>query len=99
MTAKHLLRDQRHLFQALPTETIIIGTQTFPCLVPDDRVSNDWINGGIEQQPRATVILERTPFVPERGQQASYRGITWRVAEVLRGHSNAPVRVNLESVT
>lgn len=100
MTAEHLRRDQRFIFRDLPAETLTVGNQTVPCLIPDDLESNDWINGGTEDQPRASVIVERsTLFVPQRGQTASYRGQGWRVANVKRDHINSPMRVDLEKLT
>ncbi len=100
MTSKHLQRDQRFLFKDLPVETITIGNQTIPCLVPDDTESNDWVQGGNEDQPRASVIVERTTaFVPERGQHASYREQQWRISTVKRDHANSPIRIDLEKIT
>jgi len=100
MTSKHLLNDQRWIFRDLPTETIAIGNQTLPCLVPDDQMANDWIAGGMEAQPRASVILERsTTFVPDEGSTASYRNQQWRVAGTKRDHINSPIRIDLIKVT
>ena len=100
MTREHLLRDQRWLFKDLPAETITIGNQTLPCLVPDDTESNEWIQGGREDQPRASVILERsTTFIPKRGDTASYREQAWRVMDVKRDHVTSPIRIDLEKLT
>lgn len=100
MTAQHLLGDQRYLFRDFPAETISIGTQTAPCLVPDDQESSDWIQGGQENQPRASVVVERsTMFVAMEGDLASYRGQQWRVSSVKRDHSNSPLRIDLEKAT
>lgn len=100
MTPAQLLKDQSYIFKDLPTETLTIGNQTLPCLIPDDTESNNWIEGGNEDTPRASVILERsTTFVPRRGDTASYRGQGWRVANVKRDHSNSPIRVDLEKLT
>ncbi len=100
MTKDHLLRDQKRLWTDLPAETITIGNQTIPCLVPDDTESNDWIQGGNEDQPRASVIVERsTSFVPQRGEHASYREQQWRIATIKRDHVNSPIRIELEKIT
>lgn len=100
MTAEQLRRDQRFIFRDLPAETITCGNQTVPCLVPDDLESNDWIDGGNEDQPRASVIVERsTLFVPKRGEHASYRAQQWRIANVKRDHENSPIRIDLEKAT
>jgi len=101
MTAQQLLNDQRHLFRDLPTEPLTVGALTVPCLVVDDRESSDWMNGGLDEKPRATVIVERStmPEPPKRGALANYRGISWRIAEVIRNHANTPLRLNLESLT
>lgn len=100
MTSKHLQRDQRFLFKDLPAETITVGNQTVPCLIPDDVESNDWIQGGNEDQPRASVIVERTTlFVAHRGEHASYREQQWRIANIKRDHINSPIRYDLEKVT
>ena len=100
MTKEHLLRDQRWIFKDLPAERITVGNQTIPCLVPDDTESNEWIQGGTEDQPRASVVVERsTTFVPHRGEHASYREQQWRIANVKRDHINSPIRIDLEKVT
>ena len=100
MTKEHLLRDQRRLWTDLPAETITIGNQTIPCLVPDDTESNEWVEGGNEDQPRASVIVDRsTTFVPERGQHASYRGQQWRIENVKRDFAYSPIRIDLQKVT
>ncbi len=100
MTPEQLRQDQSYLFTDFPTETVVIGTQSVPCLVPDDRESNEWIDGGLEAQDRAAVVIERSAlFVPTRGMTASYRGEVWRVAEVRRDHSNSPLTVHLEKAT
>jgi hypothetical protein len=100
MTAAQLLGDQRYLFRDFPAETITIGTQTLPCLVPDDQEASDFIQGGEENQPRASVILERsTTFIPKEGSTASYRGQAWRVAGTKRDFATSPIRVDLIKVT
>ena len=99
MTVQHMLRDA-NLLDALPTEALTIGTQTVACWVADDRASNDWVNGGIELQDRAVVIVKRTDLdVPTRGKLAGYREQTWRVAEVQRDHASSPIRIHLEKAT
>lgn len=100
MTKQQLLNDQRWIFRDLPTETITIGNQTLQCLVPDDQMANDWISGGNEDQPRASVILERSAtYVPKQGELASYREQLWRISGVKRDHVNSPIRIDLEKRT
>lgn len=100
MTREQLLKDQSYIFKDFPTETVTIGNQTIPCLVPDDMESNEWITGGLENQPRASVILDRsTTFIPQKGQPASYREQEWRIANVKRDHINSPIRIDLEKTT
>ena len=100
MTSDHLRRDQSFLFKDFPTETISVGSQTVACLVPDDNEASDWVQGGEENQPRASVIVERsTLFVAKEGDTASYRGILWRIAGVKRDHANSPMRIDLIKTT
>ena len=100
MTANHLRRDQARLWTDFPAETITVGSQTVRCLVPDDQEASDWISGGQENQPRASVICDRsTVFVAKEGDTASYREQAWRVAGVKRDHANSPLRIDLIKVT
>ncbi len=101
MTAKQILEDaQTSIFSDFPLEPVTIGTVTLQCLIPDDAESNAWIEGGLENQPRASVVIERSStFIPKRGDLASYRGQTWRVGQVKRDHANSPIRVDLEKTT
>ncbi len=99
MTPEHLIRDQQYIFLDLPAESLSIGSIVIPCLVPDDNEGNDWVAGGTENQPRASVIVPRNvTFVPLEGQHASYREQAWRIAAVKRDHINSPVRIDLEKL-
>lgn len=96
MTSDHLRRDQARLWKDFPAETITVGNQTVPCLVPDDQEQNDWIAGGTENQPRASVIVERSSlFVAKEGDEASYREQQWRIAGVKRDFKDSPLRIDL----
>ena len=100
MTSDHLRRDQSHLFRDFPAETISVGSMTVPCLVPDDSEASDWIQGGEENQPRASVIVERsTLFVAKEGDTASYRNQLWRIAGVKRDFADSPMRIDLIKTT
>lgn len=100
MTSEHLRRDQSNLFKDFPTETISVGSMTVPCLVPDDNEASDWVQGGEENQPRASVIIDRsTLFVAKEGDLASYRGQAWRIAGVKRDFKDSPLRIDLIKTT
>lgn len=101
MTPEQLLSDaQESIFADFPTEDITIGIITIPCLVPDDTESNQWIDGGLDNKPRASVVIERSStFIPKQGERASYRGQQWRIMTVKRDHSNSPIRIDLEKDT
>lgn len=97
MTAAQLLADQAFLFGDFPTEEITIGGTAYPCLCPRSENANEWETGGLDNQARCTVLINRNALAtaPEQGGIAYFRGTGWRIGVVRRDFPQSPLMLEL----
>ena len=98
MTAAQLLADQVWMFNDFPTEDVIISGVTYPCLCPRAENANAWETGGLDNQARCTILIDRNDLAtaPEQGGLAEFRGVGWRIGRVRRDFPQSPLMIELE---
>ena len=100
LTTAQLLADQAYLFGDFPSETLTfpVGGTSYACLVPRAENRNDWEMGGLDDNRRVTVLIDRNLLAtaPQQGDTIGFRGVTWRVVSARHDFVQAPLMIEME---
>ena len=97
ITKAQIQADSRLAFDDFPTETIVIAGTSYEALVLDRQDSSAWGIGGETLETGMKVLLDRADIgtMPAEGDTATFNSVTFRVTNVERDDTAAPVVVDL----
>lgn len=99
MTEAQLLSDQARVFADFPKEQVIVGPQSYDCLVMESREGSDLQLGGFanEDYHRLAIKRQDVGVLPVEGNMAVFRTRQYSVIRVERDDSAASVIIDIAS--